>query len=165
MAKGNLSGSELGFLVLRLALGAIFVAHGVTKLLPENGGLEGFTGVIGSLNLPLPSFPVALAVVIAEIGGGILVAVGVLPRIAALALAGVMAGAIATVHLDNGFFLLASAAEKAIANWPTATEGVKVIPHGIEYNVALLAMSLHIVLAGGGKLVLWAPRKKDKKKK
>ena len=72
--------------------------------------------------------------------GGIAVAIVLLTRLAALALAFDMAAWIFKVQLVNGFFL----------NW-------SLLPgkgHGYEYNLALLAMSIALFLSGPGKLAL-----------
>ena len=61
---------------------------------------------------------------------------GLLTRLAALAIAVVMIGAIAKVHWQHGFFL----------NW-SLTPGKG---HGYEANLALLAMAVACLLAGGG---------------
>src|SRR2546422_6385499 len=65
---------------------------------------------------------------------------GLLTRLAALAVIIVMIGAIAKVHAKNGFFL----------NWELGPgKG-----HGYEVNLALIAMALACLLAGGGSVAL-----------
>ena len=162
MGKPNLSGSDAGALILRLALGGIFVAHGVAKLLPWGESLESFSKTVGSLGIPGPAYPAAVAIVAAEILGGLLVILGLLPRLGALALAIVMAGAIYFVHLPSGFFLKVMATPQDIAAWSEAVKGKESIPipHGIEFNVALLAMSLQVLLGGAGKMVVAGKSKK-----
>jgi putative oxidoreductase len=139
MAGGKNSGLDAGLLILRLALGGIFIAHGVTKVI-GTGGVQGFADFVGSLGLPaaVPPYPLAVAAVVAEIGGGLLVVLGLFARPAALALAVVMAVAIWKVHWANGFWLAKTAAKEGpIAN-------------GMEYCVALLSMALCIFFAGPG---------------
>ncbi|MBN1442223.1 MAG: DoxX family protein [Planctomycetes bacterium] len=160
MGKPNLSGSDAGMLILRLALGGIFVAHGVAKLLPWGEGLETFSKTVGGLGIPGPAYPAAVAIVAAEILGGLMVVLGLFARVGALALAAVMAGAIYFVHLHSGFFLKVMVTPQDITAWPADAAGNKFIPHGIEFNVALLAMSLQVVLGGAGKMVLAARSKK-----
>src|SRR5689334_1068637 len=77
-----------GLTVLRLCLAAIFIAHGAQKLLGLWGGpgLNGTAAMLGRLHLPSP-YPLAVVLGVAELGGGILLAVGWLTRWAALALA------------------------------------------------------------------------------
>jgi putative oxidoreductase len=139
MAGGKKTGVDAGLLVLRLALGGIFIAHGVSKVISP-GGVNGFSDFVASLGLPgfLPPYPLAVAAITAEIGGGLLVVLGLFARPAALALAVVMAVAIWKVHSKNGFWLAASAAKEGpIAN-------------GMEYCLALLSMALCIFFAGAG---------------
>ena len=140
MAGGKKTGVDAGLLILRLALGGIFIAHGVTKVIsPE--GVKGFADFVASLGLPVvPAYPLAVAAVTAEIGGGLLVVLGLFARPAALALAVVMAVAIWKVHWANGFWLAGE-----------ATKEGKIL-NGMEYCVALLAMALCIVFAGAGSI-------------
>ena len=75
-----------------------------------------------------------------EFLGGIGLVLGLLTRLAALAIIAVMAGAIAKVHWQHGFFI----------NWElTAGRG-----HGFEANMAFIAMALACLIAGGGALSL-----------
>ena len=76
-----------------------------------------------------------LAVAWGEIAAGIALILGVLTRFAALGLIVIQAGAIATVTGPRGFALSAGVA-------------------GYDYNVALLAMCLCLLLTGGGTLSL-----------
>ena len=131
---------SLALLVLRIPLGAIFVAHGSQKLLGVFGGqglTATFKGFEEQLGIP-PLF--TLLAIIAEFGGGIGILAGLLTRLSAAGIASVMAVAIWKVHLANGFFLNAGC-----------------IPgrgHGIEYNVALIGMALSLLFSGGGKWAL-----------
>lgn len=122
-------------LIVRLVLGLVFVAHGSQKVLGAFGG-PGLRGVV--VNMKQMGVPAPLAVVAAftEFLGGLAVIVGFLARPAALGLAVVMVVAIATVHAKHGFFL-----------------NMHMIPgrgHGFEFNLALLAMALSIVVGGAG---------------
>ena len=86
----------LGLLVLRLALGAIMIAHGWQKIATH---LHGIMGLLGHLGIPAW---MAYLVVAAEFGGGILVVVGFLTRFAAFAILIDMLVAILKVHIHNG---------------------------------------------------------------
>jgi putative oxidoreductase len=122
-------------LVIRVVLGVIFFAHGAQKVLGWYGGhgLKGTTQFLSSLGIPLP---LAYLVCFFELFGGIGLIVGLLTRLAALAIAVVMVGAIVKVHWQNGFFL----------NWElTPGKG-----HGFEANLALLGMAVACLIAGGG---------------
>jgi putative oxidoreductase len=122
-------------LVIRVVLGVIFFAHGAQKVLGWFGGygLKGTTQFLSSLAIPLP---LAYLVCFFEFFGGIGLVVGLLTRLAALAVAVVMVGAIVKVHWPHGFFV----------NW-SLTPGKG---HGYEANLALLAMAVACLIAGGG---------------
>jgi putative oxidoreductase len=69
-------------LVGRLLLAAMFIMSGFGKI----GGFEGTAGAIAGKGLPMPQVLAALTIAI-ELGGGILLAVGLKARWAALAIA------------------------------------------------------------------------------
>ena len=125
--------------VIRVALGVVFFAHGAQKVFGWFGGygLKGTTGYFVSIGLPLP---VAYAACFLELLGGIGLLLGLFTRLAALAIIAMMAGAIAKVHWPHGFFI----------NWELAPgKG-----HGLEANLAFIAMAVACVIAGGGALSL-----------
>jgi len=76
----------------------------------------------------------------AEFFGGIAVLVGLLTRVASISLGLVMLVAMFEAHWQHGFFI----------NWDL----VRGKGHGIEFNIALLAMALALLLSGPGKLSL-----------
>jgi putative oxidoreductase len=121
---------DVGLLVLRLVLGVIFIAHGAQKLFGSFGGphISGFAKMLGQLGVK-PAEPMAILAGLAEFVGGILVIVGFLTPLAALALIVVMIVAVLAVHLKNGFF---------------NTNG------GYEFNLALVGMTLTLLIAGAG---------------
>jgi putative oxidoreductase len=88
----------LGLLVLRLALGAVMIAHGYQKVF---GGMSQFMAMLAHMGIP-PWMGYLTAA--AEFGGGILLVVGFLTRLAALAIFIDMMVAISKVHLHNGLF-------------------------------------------------------------
>jgi putative oxidoreductase len=125
---------------IRLGVAAIFIAHGGQKLFGLWGGpglqttIEAFESSIG-----VPSY-LTLMVVGTEFFGGLTLLLGFFTRLAAAGLAIDMVAAIVKVHLMNGFFL----------NWSiTPGQG-----HGYEFNLALLAMSIALVLSGPGRFAL-----------
>jgi len=123
--------------IVRVTLGVIFFAHGAQKVLGWFGG-PGWNGTIEAFAKQGMPAPMTVLVMIAEFFGGLGVLVGCLTRIAAFGPAIVMTGAIFLVHLKNGFFL----------NW-------FLVPgkgHGIECNLAYLAMAVALMLAGPGAL-------------
>ena len=88
----------LGLLVLRLALGAVMIAHGYQKIF---GGMPRFMQMLQHMGIPAW---MAYLTVAAEFGGGILLVAGFLTRLAALAIFIDMVVAIIKVHLHNGLF-------------------------------------------------------------
>lgn len=79
---------DLGLLILRVGIGVMFILHGLPKIV---GGPERWGG-LGSGGLPfLPEgiLPIifGLAAAIAELGGGLLLAIGLFHRIACAGLA------------------------------------------------------------------------------
>jgi putative oxidoreductase len=86
-------------LLLRVTLGLLFLAHAGLKIFVFTPA--GTAQFFASLGLP----PALAYVIIAwEVIGAVALIVGVWPRLAALALVPVLAGAIATVHGPAGFF-------------------------------------------------------------
>ncbi len=86
-------------LVLRLALGILFLAHAGLKIFVFTPA--GTAAFFGSLGLP---GALAYVTIVWEVVGAIALILGIWPRIAALALIPVLVGAIATVHGPAGFF-------------------------------------------------------------
>lgn len=119
--------------ILRAALGIIFFAHGSQKLLGWFGGY-GFDATLQFFQQQL-GIPPALAAIsiLVEFFGGILLLLGLLTRVAAFLIAIVMAVALISVHLSQGFFIA----------------GGNV---GFEYVFALLMMALYLAINGAGRL-------------
>lgn len=94
-----------GLLVLRVVLGLTMAAHGAQKVLGWFGGpgLAGFAQHLEQLGVR-PGRTWAIVAGAAELGGGVLVAIGLLTPVAALFLAGDLLVAILTVHLVRGFW-------------------------------------------------------------
>ncbi len=117
--------AEWGLTVLRIMVGIVFAAHGAQKLFIM--GLPNVAGFFGRLGLPAP---MATAVFISaiELCGGVALILGWPARIAAALLAVDMLGAIATVHLPNGFFL----------------------PNGMEFALTLLGANAALTIGGPG---------------
>jgi len=113
---------DLGMLLLRLSVGAVFVAHGWAKF-ASMADTIGFFGQLG--------MPAVLAYVVAtiELLGGLALIIGIYTDIAALLLAVVMAVALVYVKMIKfkaGFV------------------------GGYEYDLVLLAANLTIVFVGTG---------------
>lgn len=124
-----------GLVVLRLAIGLIFVAHGAQKLFGVwgGGGIEGTAAYFAQLGLA-PAMPLAVTVAVAEFTGGLLLVAGAFTIPAALALSAIMLGAMWKVHFAHGFFLTSAGAAGT----------------GYEFNLALLAALVCLVLSGPG---------------
>lgn len=113
-------------LVLRLALGLMFLAHGLMKVIAF--GPAGTAGFFESLGLP---GALAYLTILAEILGGLCLILGVYARVVAVVLIPILAGAWIFVHAANG--------------WMFANPG-----GGWEYIAVLIAVSVAIALLGDG---------------
>jgi len=85
-------------LVLRLAVGLVFLHHGVMKLHMGVGGVAGF---LGSLGFPLPGLWAAVIIGVETVGAACVV-VGLFTRLWAAAMAVEMVVAIAVAVLPAG---------------------------------------------------------------
>lgn len=121
---------DFALLVLRLVLGAVFVAHGYNHWF-EIGMAE--TGrQFAALGVPQPQLSAYLTGTVELIGGAFL-AVGLLTTITASLLALLALAAGYFVHLDNGFFIEAG---------------------GVEYTLVLAAALFIITVFGTGRVSL-----------
>jgi putative oxidoreductase len=90
--------AHYGATLLRIALGIVFLSHAYLKF--GVFGLEGTSAFFAANGFPAwTAWPVAFA----ELGGGLLLLLGVHTRLVALGLLPVMLGAIAT-HWKAGFY-------------------------------------------------------------
>ncbi|MBS0169558.1 MAG: DoxX family protein [Nitrospira sp.] len=123
-------------LILRVVLGGVIFAHGAQKLLGWYGGF-GFEGTMGffTQKMGLP-WLVAFLIIIGESIGSLGLIAGLLTRFTAASFIVIMLGAIATVHLPQGFFM----------NWFGQQTG-----EGFEYHLLVIGMSLALLVVGGGK--------------
>jgi len=117
----------LALLVLRLVLGTIMIAHGWQKIADHMHMINGMMTQLG-----LPTF-MAYIVTAAEFGGGILVFVGFLTRLAALAILIDMLVAILRVHLPHGLF---------------SSKG------GFEFPMACAAIAFALIITGAGPIAI-----------
>ena len=116
---------------LRLVLGLVMAAHGAQKLFGWFGGygLQGTAGFFADKLGLTPGIFWATLAGSGEFFGGLLLILGLATRFAALNTAVVMLVAIITVH-NSAFFM----------------------PTGMEFALSLLAMSVALVVSGGGAL-------------
>ena len=97
---------DFGILALRLIVGLTVAAHGGQKLFGIFGGhgISGTSQFVESLGFR-PGRPYAYLLGIAELVGGLFLAIGYLTPIAAIAIIGVMTTAAVAVHRSKGFFV------------------------------------------------------------
>ena len=115
----------LALLVMRMVLGVIFIAHGWQKLF----NIQGVEKMVSGLGVP---WWMAYVVTAAELGGGILVLLGLLTRLSALAICVDMGVAIAKVH------------------WAHGLKG----PQGFEFPLACGALAFALIFFGAGPIAL-----------
>ena len=123
---------NLGFLVLRLAVGLTLAAHGTQKLFGWFGGPGlGATGQFFTvLGFP-PGRRHALMAALGETVGGVFLAAGLATPAAVAIVVSVMLVAVVTVHLGKGFF---------------TQNG------GYEYPLVLTAAAVTVAFTGPGSL-------------
>ena len=121
--------STLATVPLRLTLGAIFIGHGMQKVVGSfNGpGLNRFISFPAPFPFMRPAWLWMGAAAFAELVGGILVLLGLLTRFGAFLIVCVMLTAIIGVL------------------WPKFFA-----PEGMELALALLGSALALLIAGGG---------------
>lgn len=122
------TGNDLALLILRLALGSIMLAHGLQKVgvIPgDPSGIQETIDWLASMNVPTW---MAWLSIVAELGGGVALLLGLFGKLAAFGVAINMATAIYKVHYTKGFFN----------------------PDGIEFPLALFAMGAALLVTGMG---------------
>jgi putative oxidoreductase len=116
--------------VLRILVGVIFLLHG----LPKWQGLDGFSGFLGNLGIPLPGV-FAFLIALLETGGGLLLIIGLGTRWVAWLFVIEMIMTTLLVKVNVGFIS------------PTATPGV-----GAELDLLLMASAFVLAVLGSGPL-------------
>jgi putative oxidoreductase len=121
---------DLGLLLLRVVLGVLLAAHGAQKLFGWFGGygLAGTGGFLESIGFR-PGKLQAFVAGSAELGGGLLLALGLATPLAAVLLVAVMLVATVSVHWAKGLFV---------------TNG------GYEYNLVIGVAALALAFTGPG---------------
>jgi len=125
---------SLGLLVMRVTIGLLFAAHAAQKAFGwwRGPGFAGWTNAVTNMGWH-PARPWAFLSILAELGGGLLLTVGLLTPFATAVLVAQTTVIIERVHLRNGF-------------WNTAG--------GIEYPLTLGLGAAALYLAGPGALSL-----------
>ncbi|MEV0581970.1 DoxX family protein [Nonomuraea sp. NPDC050310] len=121
---------DVGLLALRLVTGLLLAGHGAQKLFGVLGGhgLDGTARFFAGLGYEPATFFAALAG-LAEFGGGLLLALGLLTPLAAAAVLGVMANAV-------------------VADWSKGLLG------GFEYPLLLGTVGVVVACTGAGRYAL-----------
>ncbi|WP_342047652.1 DoxX family protein [Bacillus sp. OTU530] len=115
--------NEIGALILRVTLGALFLIHGLVKF---QGGIENIVGWFESIGLP--GF-MAYGVALVELIGGVALILGLGTRLVSALFALLMIGATLKVKLSVGL----------LGNGQMA---------GYELDLAFLAMAVYLVING-----------------
>jgi len=120
----------LGLLTLRVVIGLVVAAHGAQKLLGWWGGpgMTGWTAAMTRMRMR-PAAPWAWLSALAELLGGLGLALGFLTPFPSFGIVAAMLVAIALVHWPNGFW-----------------NGKR----GYEFNLSLMAAAVAIALTGPG---------------
>jgi len=96
---------DVGLLILRIVVGALFVGHGTQKLFGWFGGygVQGTGGWLAGMGFR-PGQPMAMLVGLSEAGGGMLLLLGLLTPIGCAVIVGVMTTAILAAHAEKGMW-------------------------------------------------------------
>ncbi len=124
--------SSWAMVPLRLALGTIFIAHGAQKVFGSFGGpgLSRWTTLSQLAPFPFmrPAWLWLAMDALSELGGGVLILLGLFTRAGAFLIACAMLTAIIGIHWPH-FFL---------------------DNRGLEFAMALFAMAITLLISGGG---------------
>jgi putative oxidoreductase len=121
---------HLGLLILRLGLGAAFMAHGIPKLMSGAEGWAKYGEAVDNLGIHFGHRAFGVMAGLSEAGGGLLILLGLFTRLACLPMIFTMVVA-TTMHLKHG-------------------QGFGGAAHAIEDGVALLAL----LITGAGRYSL-----------
>jgi putative oxidoreductase len=122
-------GINLALLLLRLVLAAVFGAYGYAKWA---GGMDRLVGLFMTVHIPFPPVT-AHAVATLEVGGAMLLVLGIAVRLVGILLAIEMLVAITTVVWRQGFLA------------------------GYAFELTLLTVALALAVAGGGAFSIAVP--------
>lgn len=162
-------------LLIRLYLIPVFWMAGSNKLAHFDDTVAWFGNPDWGLGLPLPWLMAALATA-AELGGAVLLALGLGTRVISFPLAITMLVAAVTVHWENGWQAIADAsapfASEAVMSapeklerarsilqehgnydWLTSSGNFVVLNNGIEFAATYFVMCLALIALGGGRYV------------
>jgi putative oxidoreductase len=124
--------SEWGLLALRIAVGAVFIVHGWPKIT----GARGMAAVMGGGEAKPAMVGMVTVQGLVETGGGVLLILGVLTQLVALAFGIIMIGAIAL----------------KMTQWRTGFMSQQTT--GWEFDLVLLAASILLFFTGPGTIAI-----------
>jgi putative oxidoreductase len=126
---------DLALFVGRVAIGVCFMIHAFGKLgWVGSGNMEGFAAWLKDLGVPMPEIQARMAM-LSELGGGALLALGLLTRPACLALISTMIVAGVVGHRGAGYLITND-------------------PPGAEYTINLAVVCGMFLLLGPGVISL-----------
>jgi len=130
--------SNWGLVILRLAMGIIFLVHGWPKLNPNSPmkGPAGFGGFLKQMGIPLPIF-FGWAIALLETAGAVLLILGLGTRI------------LAVLFAINMLVAILVAKRRVMKVGFSAQQTT-----GWEFDFALLAISLALLFTGAGSIAL-----------
>ena len=128
-------GIDTGLLILRVVLGGTMGAHGLQHLFGAFGGpgVGGFARVLGGFGYTSQTTLLSWITGVSEVGGGLLVIVGLFTPLGAAALLGVAAN-IVYAKFRGGFF---------------ERQG-----QGFEFELVLASLALTLLCTGSGRLAM-----------
>ena len=122
---------DVALLIGRVAIGLCFVVHALGKLgIIGSGTMAGFANWLGDLGVPMPGVQARIAMA-SELGGGLLLALGLATRPACLLLIITMLVAGIVGHRGAGYLITND-------------------PPGAEYTINLAAICFVLLLLGPG---------------
>ena len=126
---------DVALLIGRVAIGLCFVVHALGKLgIIGSGTMDGFADWLGELGVPMPGVQARIAMA-SELGGGLLLALGLATRPACLLLIITMLVAGIVGHRGAGYLITND-------------------PPGAEYSINLAVICLMFLLIGPGAISL-----------
>lgn len=141
-AIGSKDYQQIAPLLLRLAIGFGFMAHGWAKLVR---GPEAFSKLLTQLDVPLPHLMAWISTLTELLAGAALFA-GAFVSIVAIPLIATMSVAIFTIHIHYGY--------SSIKTIGLSGHGPIFAPPGYEINVLYITGLLSLIISGAGKYSL-----------
>ncbi|MES2963603.1 MAG: DoxX family protein, partial [Bdellovibrionota bacterium] len=117
--------------IARVFIGVCFIVHALGKLgIVGPGNMAGFAGWLKSLGVPFPELQARMAM-LAELGGGTMIALGLFTRVGCVLCFSTMLVAMTLGHKGGGYLITNN-------------------PPGAEYTINLAAICLVLFLLGPG---------------